>query len=200
MKPRRRSPPHPSPLPAGERETSGQRRSTVLRTGLAREGELYARKPRIAIRPATADDMEFILSLVPRFASFALPKGRRKRDVLAAIHKDVEHALRERPAGSHFFVSEDFRGDRTGFLQLQVQRDFFSGARVCHVSDLAIAKDHDGQGIGRALLAHAESWASTRHCKLLTLSVFPGNARARALYERAGFRTELLRMAKPLKD
>ena len=152
----------------------------------------------IAIRPAKPDDTKFILSLTPRFVAFALPKGRRKRETLAAIHADIERALREAPPGDHFFVSVDSHEERTGFLHLQVQRDFFSGVRACHVADLAVASGHDGRGIGRALLAHAETWARQHRCKLLTLAVFPGNTRARALYERNGFTADLLRMAKPL--
>ena len=148
------------------------------------------------IRPATPDDTDFILSLVPRFVAFELPKGRRKHETVAAIRADIERALRESPPGDDFFVSVDSNERRTGFLHLQVQRDFFSGVRACHIADLAVASGLDGRGIGRALLAHAESWAKRHRCKLLTLAVFPGNARARALYERTGFAADLLRMAK----
>ena len=150
------------------------------------------------IRPASPDDTAFILSLTPRFVAFELPKGRRKRETVAAIRADVERALREAPPGDHFFVSVDSHEQRTGFLHLQVQRDFFSGVRACHVADLAVASGHDGRGIGGALLAHAETWAKQHRCKLLTLAVFPGNTRAHALYERTGFSADLVRMAKPL--
>ena len=34
---------------------------------------------------------------------------------------------------------------------------------------------------------------------LITLAVFPGNSRARELYERAGFREDLLRLAKRVR-
>lgn len=155
------------------------------------------RTDNITIRPATPDDTAFILSLAPRFVAFDLPKGRHKRQTLAAIRADIEHARREAPPDTHFFVAEDAGGQRTGFLHLQVQRDFFSGARTCHIADLAVAEHHDGQGIGRALLDCAQGWAKAHRCKLLTLSVFPGNVRARALYERAGFEIDLLRMTKP---
>lgn len=133
---------------------------------------------------------------MPRFVAFQLPKGRRKRETLAAIHADIERALRKKPRGEHFFVAEDSNGQRTGFLHVQMQRDFFSGMRACHISDLAVAPEHAGHGIGRALLAYAETWAKRHRCKLLTLAVFPGNARAHALYERNGFTADLLRMAK----
>lgn len=154
------------------------------------------RRPSFKIRPATSEDGDFILSLTPRFVSFDLPKGRRKRDALAAIRADIERALREAPPGDHFFIAEDADGQRSGFLHLQVQRDFLSGARACHVSDLAVAGGHDGRGLGRAMLEHTEAWAKDNRCKLISLAVFPGNARARALYERVGFATELLRMTK----
>jgi GNAT superfamily N-acetyltransferase len=154
----------------------------------------------IGIRPAIASDTDFILSLTPRFVSFELPKGRSKRGVQAAIRADIERALREPSPGDHFFVAEDPARRPTGFLHVQVQRDFFSGVRACHIADLAVAPGHDGHGIGRALLSHAQTWARTNRCKLLTLSVFPDNARARALYERSGFVPDLLRMVKPLQQ
>jgi ribosomal protein S18 acetylase RimI-like enzyme len=156
------------------------------------------RKHSIIIRTATPDDSGFILSLAPRFVGFALPKGRRKRETLAGIRADIERALRDTPSADHFFVAGEADAQRVGFLHLQVQRDFFTGAPACHISDLAVAAGQDGRGIGRALLAHAEAWAKKHRCKLLTLSVFPANTRARALYERTGFTTDLIRMTKPL--
>ncbi len=153
----------------------------------------------IRIREADERDRDFILSLTPRFVSFELPKGRSKPQVQAAIHADIEHAWQESAPGDHFFVAEDRAARPTGFLHVQVQRDFFSGARACHVSDLAVAPGYDGRGIGAVLLAHAEAWAVAHRCWLLTLSVFPANSRAQALYTRAGFVPDLLRMSKSLK-
>lgn len=153
--------------------------------------------PAITIRPAVAGDTDFILALVPRFVDFALPHGRRKRETASAIRADIEHVLHDAPPGDHFFIA-DTGVTRSAFLHLQVQRDFFSGARACHVADLAVVPDCEGRGIGGALLAFAESWAGSNRCKLLTLSVFPGNARARGLYQRHGFTDDLVRMTKPL--
>lgn len=195
MKAGRRSPPHPTPLPIGEKETSAER---LASKGMPKSSRTPLHAGKIAIRPATAADTAFILSLVPRFVSFDLPPGRRKRETLAAIRAEIERALREAPPSDCFFIAGNSRGTRTGFLHLQVQRDFFSGARTCHIADLAVAKPHDGQGIGGAMLAHAQAWATTHRCKQLTLSVFPGNHRARGLYERTGFAPDLLRMSRPL--
>lgn len=169
-----------------------------MTTRLRRHVDAQPGQPEFTIRPASRDDAAFILSLVPRFVGFALPRGRRKRETLAGIRADIARALRDAPRTDHFFLAEGAGGKPVGFLHLQVQRDFFSGARACHISDLAVAASQEGRGVGRTLLAHAESWARAQRCERLTLAVFPGNTRALGLYERAGFACELLRMAKPV--
>jgi ribosomal protein S18 acetylase RimI-like enzyme len=153
----------------------------------------------IHIRAADAGDDAFILSLVERFVAFELPKWRKKSDCAGGIRRDLKRALEDPPPGEALFIAEDDSGERVGFLRLQKTRDFFSGRPNCHISDLAVAQGHEGQGVGRALLDHAQAWAKKQRCVLLTLAVFPGNARARALYERQGFGPDLLRMAKSVR-
>jgi len=153
----------------------------------------------IRIRLANADDDDFILGLVARFVEFELPPWRRRGECAKGIRDDLARHLAEQPPGSHVFVAEDDAGARVGFLHLQSVSDYFTGAQNCHVADVAVAPEQEGRGIGSALLAHAEDWARQHRCRHLTLAVFPGNARARALYERHGFGVDLLRMAKPIR-
>jgi len=149
------------------------------------------------IREARADDMEFV-ALVPRFVAFELPPWRDRAETADGVRRDIERHFAERPEDSCLFVAETMLGVRAGFLHLQATRDFFTGAPNGHISDIVVAPDLDGHGIGGRLLAFAESWARQRGCRFLTLGVFPGNERARALYERHGYGVELLRMVKAL--
>ena len=151
------------------------------------------------IRLAAADDDEFILGLVPRFVAFDLPPWRKRSETLAGIRDDIARHLRELPPASHLYVAEDEDAVRLGFLHLQTQKDFFTGVLNCHISDLVVAPESDGKGIGSALLGFAERWAKEHRCRYLTLGVFPANARARALYERHGYGVETLRMTKAVK-
>lgn len=152
------------------------------------------------IRLADVDDDEFILSLIPRFVDFELPAWRRRNECIEGIRKDLRRHLQDQPANSFIFVIEDANdGRQVGFMHLQKNQDFFNGRTNCHVSDLAVATGFEGRGFARALLAHAEQWAREHHCHLLTLAVFPGNQRALALYESAGYATDLKRLAKPLR-
>ncbi len=145
------------------------------------------------------DDDDFILALVPRFVDFTLPAWRKRHECIEGIRADLVHHLDDQPPNSFLFVAEDADGQPVGFMHLQKAQDYFNGRTNCHISDLAVAPGHEGRGVGRALLAHAEEWAREHRCALMTLAVFPGNQRARALYEANGYDTDLLRLAKPLR-
>ena len=151
------------------------------------------------IRLAESDDDEFILGLVPRFVDFKLPNGRTRTDCLKGIESDLVKHLDEQPSNSYIFVAENDEGEPVGFVHLQKTKDFFTHRDNCHISDIAVAQSHEGRGIARALLDHAENWAREHRCQLITLAVFPGNERARAVYESAGFAADLLRLAKPVR-
>lgn len=153
--------------------------------------------PHFLIRLAEDDD-DFILGLVPRFVNFTLPAWRRRNECIEGIRADLLHHLDDQPPNSFVFVVENGDGERVGFMHLQKTQDFFTGRSNCHVSDLAVAPAHEGKGIARAMLRHAEAWAREHRCALVTLAVFPGNERARALYAASGYDTDLVRMAKPL--
>lgn len=62
------------------------------------------------------------------------------------------------------------------------------GTRVARLYSIATDKNHGGAGIGRALLEAAEAVAQQRGRRLMRLEVREDNCRARALYERNGYR------------
>jgi ribosomal protein S18 acetylase RimI-like enzyme len=143
------------------------------------------------------DDDAFILGFVERFTDFPLPVGRDRSTLDNGIRVDLALHLHERPPSSHFFVIED-EGQRAGFVHLQLVDDFFGGGLLCHISDLAVSPGCEGRGLAGRLLEHCDSFGREHGCIRLTLSVFPGNSRARALYERYGFGVDMLRMGKAL--
>ncbi len=155
--------------------------------------------PQLHFRLAEAGDESFILALAERLLSFELPAWRRHKEALANLRADLRRHLRDEPPGSYMFVAEDDSGEPAAFLHLQKGSDLLSGKPIVHVSDLAIPLEREDQGVGRALLDYAATWAREHGAAGLTLHVFPANARARALYERAGFQLDYLRMVQPLR-
>ncbi len=56
-----------------------------------------------------------------------------------------------------------------------------------HLDEVMVLPDRFRRGIGTALLAHAEQAAREHGSRSLTLWTYPGNARARSLYEARGW-------------
>jgi len=160
--------------------------------------ELPSDVAAVRIRDAQPDDRDFILRLVPELLAFDSPPVWRGVGEMTAVDvRVIGEALEGRPRGASVLIAEDERGLRMGFIHLCEEQDYFGGA-CGHVGDVVVTPAARGRGVGRALLAAGERWARERGYRMLTLNVFVGNARARALYEAIGFRPETVRHVKEL--
>lgn len=153
----------------------------------------------INIRPFQSSDLDFILSLITRFSDVDLPAWRSKNEVDHTNYAALQRAMRVPEPGSAIFIAEDEDGRRAGFIHLQTQIDYFNGEDSGYISDLAVAKAFEGQGVGRALMNTAEEWARERGYELLTLYVFASNTRAQQLYEKNGFQQDVIKYAKVIR-
>jgi GNAT superfamily N-acetyltransferase len=153
-------------------------------------------QPEIHIRPATAADEAVLRSLAERLTAFELPAWRKAGDIVTADAREMLDAVRAAAPDNEVFLAER-AGVPVGCLHVLDLTDF-SGTRHAHISVLATTEEAEGSGVGRALLAHAETWARRRAHSLLTLNVFAANERARRFYDRAGLSAEMLKYAKPL--
>lgn len=153
----------------------------------------------VSVRPARADDREFILALVPRLMEFGPPPWYDAARNVATDLRTIGRVLDETPAGTSVFVAEDAGGARLGFIHLDGRTDYFTGEEVGHVSDVVVAPGAEGRGVGRALMAEAERWARGRGFRLLTLNAFARNVRARRLYEQLGYGEDVVKYVKELR-
>ena len=151
---------------------------------------------RLTIRLATRDDERALMRLSERMANFDVPAWRSAKEITEADGRSMVNAVNLGHAESEVFIAEA-AGEVAGCLHMLVARDFF-GRRHAHISVIAVSEMAEGTGAGRTLMDYAEQWARARALPLITLNVFAANARARRLYERAGFEVELLKYAKPL--
>ncbi len=132
------------------------------------------------IRAARAEDVERLqmieLDAARRYA--CLTETRFCLDLPARSR--TEHAF-ARDHGLALAVLSD--GAIVGFL-LAVPKD-----RCAHIQEISVARNFQGHGLGRALLAKAETWAVQAGFSYATLTTFrdvPWNA---PFYEKLGWRT-----------
>ncbi len=76
--------------------------------------------------------------------------------------------------------------------------DQVQGDRYAHIFILYVLPEHRRQGIGKALMRYAESWARARGDRQIGLQVYQNNQAALALYQQLGYQSESFWMAKPL--
>jgi GNAT superfamily N-acetyltransferase len=153
---------------------------------------------RYSIRPARPDDREAVLALTPRLEDFGLPANVVPGEVGAGEARALASVFDRMPEGAALLVTEGDGGTLAGFVFLETKIDYFSQRPHGHVGILVVAKEHEGQGVGKTLLASADEWALALGYNRLTLFVFEGNTRARSAYERAGYQADLVRYRRDL--
>jgi GNAT superfamily N-acetyltransferase len=150
------------------------------------------------IRRASPADTDAILALVPRLAASFTPPPWREPAAMTATDMDVvAEALRATADDPAVFVA-DVDGAVAGFVHVRSLEDYYRRRPHGHVADLVVAPAHEGQGIATALLARAEEWSRAQGYDWMTIGVFEENARAERLYQKLGYRRDVIRLLKPL--
>lgn len=149
------------------------------------------------VRPVEPNDLDFILSLTPRFSEFELPWWRDK-DAMDRANREHLLAELENPSeGAAAFIAEDEAGVPVGLVYLKPKTDAFDGTCWGEVWLIAVAPAAEGRGVGALLLSSAEQWARSQRYRGLKLQAFADNDRARRVYEREGFTADSIAYVKP---
>lgn len=152
----------------------------------------------VTVRAAAPADHDFVVGLVPRLCAFGTPPLRPPAAVEAAERDALERALAGAVDDTALLVAELAGEGPAGVAYAETAVDYFTGERHGHLAILVVSAAGEGRGVGRALLAAVEAWSAARGHRFVTLNVFADNARARAVYERAGFAPDTVRYAKLL--
>jgi ribosomal protein S18 acetylase RimI-like enzyme len=147
----------------------------------------------VVVMPYADDDREAVLALAPRLCIGVAP-WRPLDGVRSVVGAWFEESVDAAGEGHAVFVAR-VGGAIVGMVAVWEQRHW-SGALDAYIGELATAEDHEGRGIGRALLAAAERWAAARGLEHITLETGSGNTRARGFYRSLGFREEEVRLTR----
>src|SRR4029079_2987669 len=91
-------------------------------------------------------------------------------------------------------------GEIVGYVAVGRATRLESNRDVADIRGLAVAPNHQGRGLGRALVEAALNAARGRGARKVTLRVLGPNTAARALYESCGFVVEGVRRDEFLLD
>ena len=154
----------------------------------------------VRVRSAVSEDGETIMALMPRLASFDVPKSRNPVDLWRSDAAMFQRWLDGEAAERFVHVAVDDAQKVLGFTMVSLRPELLSHAPSAHLEAIAVGDGAEGMGVGRALLAAAENEAKSQGAKTMTLHVFASNTRAREFYEQSGYDGELLRYIKELAE
>ncbi len=152
----------------------------------------------ITIRPLSPADRPFYASIVDRLTPVETA-AQRDPVTMSEFNRRVATGEAPEPAGAETFLAVGLAGEPLGVLSLNPTRDYFTGQERAYISVLVVAEEAEGRGVGTALLQHAEAWALVHGYTEVSLDVFASNTRARAFYERTGYRPDWLHLVKRLE-
>lgn len=153
---------------------------------------------QIRIRPVQDADRDFIFALAPRMAEVADLPWHEARDLAEFQRRFMTTAFARPKSETVTLIAEDGDGTALGFVHAESSTDSVTQEPCGYVTLLALTEAAEGRGIPRRLMQGVEDWARGKGFRLLGLDVFASNHRARAFYERLGYREDSLRLTKPL--
>ncbi|GAA3133001.1 ribosomal protein S18 acetylase RimI-like enzyme [Kribbella aluminosa] len=140
-------------------------------------------------------DHAAVLALAPRLAEGVAP-WRSPDGVLAAATGWVVEALaRSSERGRVVLVAEE--DGVVGFVSGE-ERTHWAGEPELYVGELVVAPQHEGRGVGRALMDAVVDHARQQGLTAITLDTGAANTNARAFYSRLGFAEEDVKLTRTL--
>jgi ribosomal protein S18 acetylase RimI-like enzyme len=152
----------------------------------------------IHVRPYIPADREAILALAPRFTVGIAP-WLDPAAVLAAAHGWIVDTLASVGSTGAVFVATGTGDDCLGFVSV-ARRTHFTGEQRAYIGELAVVTTAESQGVGRALLTAAESWAHAQGFRAVELDTGAANDRARGFYGHLGYAEESVKLVKLLHE
>lgn len=139
----------------------------------------------IDIRTADLTDPQQAAEFLDIMQSYAQSDVGNGRGLSETARENLPQELARLP---HAFTLLARRGDSAvGLANCFLGFSTFACRPLVNLHDLAVLPQHQGQGIGAALLEAVAAEATRRGCCKVTLEVLTHNHGAQRLYERQGF-------------
>lgn len=164
-----------------------------------RGGPVAEHHPVVRVQRTTLADYDALCDLfaeVDAIHSVALPDIFQRVQGPARGRAYLKHLLADPEAA--LFVAEDAGGAINGLVEVRVQRTpdvpLVVPRRYALIDTIVVRQVDQRQGVGRALMAAAHTWAREHGLQEMMLNVWEFNAGAIAFYESLGYATAMRRM------
>ena len=142
----------------------------------------------LALRPAVAEDVPYMADCIRETLKASVPPEEAAladfwTDTMTAVALD---SLSSRKMQDEAFILTDGNSDK-GMLWMGVSRDQYNAEPAGYLLGIYVDPSLRRKGIGKELIACAESWCSDKGLAYMQLDVGSSNEAAAALYASAGY-------------
>lgn len=150
----------------------------------------------IHVRDYSPEDQTAVMALADRL-TVGVAAWRSTDSVRQAVRDWVESSLASNGETTAVFVASD--GDRiVGFVCVSTSRHW-SGELDAYIGELVVREDCEGRGIGRSLVATAETWARAQGLRRIRLATGAANDAALGMYESIGYFPEDVTLSRSVR-
>ena len=154
----------------------------------------------LALRPAMADDIPYMADCIRETLKASVPPEEAEladlwTDTMTAV---ALNSLSTRKMQDEAFILTD-GNSRKGMLWMGISRDQYNAEPAGYLLGIYVSPDIRRKGIGKELVACAESWCSDKGLVYMQLDVGSSNEAAAALYASAGYAPRSSIMTKLLR-
>jgi len=156
----------------------------------------------IVIREAQETDRTFIFELSPRLTEAAGMPWHTDSAITKMQDDYITQMLCPTYVPHITLIAERKVAENNlvplGFIHARAHNDSISGETCGTIPLLAVSGEAQGMGVGKRLIAAAETWAKDLGYRLLHLEVFANNKNAYDFYKSQNFEAETIHMIKTL--
>ncbi len=211
------APAAPAPPPLLDAAPPGSSTEPRAELSLAANGDKMPRpvlrwlgpRANVALRSFDyASDIEAVAAFQRDNYELNFPEFTYSRDFEGSFRMDVRRAaldpnhaiyvLDEVGIGTGIGAGSRVPNRIVGLLWLVVCENGWTNERYGYINNLYLLPEKRGLGLARELMAQSDAFFRTRRIRRVRLTVTASNARAAALYERAGFSTTRWEMEKDI--
>jgi len=156
------------------------------------------------IRPTVPEDADGIARTFLESAEYhaCLDPERYSVPALATIVTRYRDGQQHPQCGEQgVTLVAELNGEIAGFVDVrlfQPQDPMHRATTFCHVSEIAVSRQHQTQGIGRELMRAAQDWGRQQGAEFALLEYHAANQRAALFYQRMGYNVATITAIKRL--